>query len=441
MSLAHGSSIVRDGLVLCLDAANSKSIRKRTSNLLSWNSWTLGSGSVTGYTQNGSTAENQRILDTNPFGNSDVVWDTPSNDVESGGDGGWDGSIISNIDPTKTYRWSTWVRRKVIGNGSFYLGCYGYDSSNNNVGVLNRSNGSVNTNPYFVASGWWGTANTWYLVVGHVWPTGSGTGSSHVDSGIYNTAGTKVTSAGDFVWQSTNVKTTLRSYLYYSTDTSTNQQWYHPRLDICDGSEPTISELLNNIENTWYDLSGNGNHGTLTNGPTYNSINGGCIVFDGSDDYVSFKNPLNQSQLNQVWTIQGWINISSKPSQYFIAGLNSGVFIEYSQGNNSLLYLNSGTNDYYTYGGQFTNQGWVFCTFRFNNATGDRQIWRNTTNISTGGPNNTYTPSGQSSTFTLGANGSATISGKVSNLLFYNKYLIDSEIAQNFAAHRGRYGI
>ena len=192
---------------------------------------------------------------------------------------------------------------------------------------------------------------------------------------------------------------------------------------------------------TWYDLSGNGNHGTLINGPTYNSDNKGSIVFDGIDDYVSFTNPLNQSQLNQAWTIQGWINISSKPYQYFIAGLNSGIFIEYVQGNNSLLYLNSGTNDYYTYGGQFTNQGWVLCTFRFSNITGDRQIWRNTTNISTSGPNNTYTPSGQSSTFTLGTNSSATISGKVSNLLFYKKYLTDLEIAQNFAATRGRFGL
>ena len=30
----------------------------------------------------------------------------------------------------------------------------------------------------------------------------------------------------------------------------------------------------------WTDLSGNGNTGTLTNGPTYSSANGGSIVFD-----------------------------------------------------------------------------------------------------------------------------------------------------------------
>jgi hypothetical protein len=38
---------------------------------------------------------------------------------------------------------------------------------------------------------------------------------------------------------------------------------------------------------TWTDLSGNGNNGTLANGVGYNSGNGGALVFDGVDDYVS----------------------------------------------------------------------------------------------------------------------------------------------------------
>jgi hypothetical protein len=37
---------------------------------------------------------------------------------------------------------------------------------------------------------------------------------------------------------------------------------------------------------TWTDLSGLGNTGTLTNGPTYSSANGGSLVFDGVNDYV-----------------------------------------------------------------------------------------------------------------------------------------------------------
>ncbi len=38
--------------------------------------------------------------------------------------------------------------------------------------------------------------------------------------------------------------------------------------------------------NVWRDLSGNGNNGTLTNGPTFSSANGGSIVFDGIYDPV-----------------------------------------------------------------------------------------------------------------------------------------------------------
>lgn len=36
----------------------------------------------------------------------------------------------------------------------------------------------------------------------------------------------------------------------------------------------------------WNDLSGQGNTGTLTNGPTFSSSNGGSIVFDGVDDQI-----------------------------------------------------------------------------------------------------------------------------------------------------------
>lgn len=39
---------------------------------------------------------------------------------------------------------------------------------------------------------------------------------------------------------------------------------------------------------TIYDLSRNGNNGTLINGVSYNTSSGGALVFDGTDDYVQF---------------------------------------------------------------------------------------------------------------------------------------------------------
>ena len=41
----------------------------------------------------------------------------------------------------------------------------------------------------------------------------------------------------------------------------------------------------------WTDLSGNGNHGTLTNGPTYDNNNLGSFVFNGTDKYINGSLP------------------------------------------------------------------------------------------------------------------------------------------------------
>jgi hypothetical protein len=38
---------------------------------------------------------------------------------------------------------------------------------------------------------------------------------------------------------------------------------------------------------TWSDISRTGANGTLTNGPTFSSANGGSIAFDGTNDYVT----------------------------------------------------------------------------------------------------------------------------------------------------------
>ena len=42
---------------------------------------------------------------------------------------------------------------------------------------------------------------------------------------------------------------------------------------------------------TWTDLSGNNRNATLINGPQYSSVDGGKIVFDGTNDYAEFSNP------------------------------------------------------------------------------------------------------------------------------------------------------
>lgn len=217
-------------------------------NIITPENWITGSGSINEFNQNGSTVENERIVGEGPFG-STILWECRP-EAASGADGGWNTNLFP-IDPTFKYRFSVWAKRPVAGNGHLYLGTRGYDSSVTNIGVLNRSDGAVNTNPYFEVNSHWSAwsendINTWYLVVGHVWPVGSSTGTEDPDSGVYKTNGTKLTTSDkiDFVWQENNTQAVHRCYLYYSTDTSTRQQLVYPRVSKLSGSYPTINDLL-----------------------------------------------------------------------------------------------------------------------------------------------------------------------------------------------------
>jgi len=75
----------------------------------------------------------------------------------------------------------------------------------------------------------------------------------------------------------------------------------------------------------WNDISGNRNNGTLINGPTFNSGNGGSIVFDGSNDYTNFGNILNLGTNN--CTINVWLKINSSwasGTKYFVSKALAG---------------------------------------------------------------------------------------------------------------------
>jgi len=61
---------------------------------------------------------------------------------------------------------------------------------------------------------------------------------------------------------------------------------------------------------TWYDISGNANNVTLTNGPTYDSANNGSIVFDGGNDYADFFAP----SLGNTTTVEMWVKLGASYS-------------------------------------------------------------------------------------------------------------------------------
>ena len=65
----------------------------------------------------------------------------------------------------------------------------------------------------------------------------------------------------------------------------------------------------------WNDLSGQNNNGTLVNGPTFDSGNGGSIVFDGVDDRASISSNSNLNFLGTLpYSIEVWGNLEATGS-------------------------------------------------------------------------------------------------------------------------------
>lgn len=437
MGLSHSPRVVTDSLVLALDAANSFKSAKGFKNILNLSTWTLGTGGVTGFSVNGTVAENQRILDTGPFGVSTVVWDTPSNDVASDADGGWNTSNI-DIDPTKMYRFSVWMRRKIIGNGSYYLGCQGINAANTNEGVLNRSDNVVNTNPYFVATNWptaSAPVDAWILVVGHVWPAGSGTGAVHVDTGLYNTSGTKFSAIGDFVWQATNTKTVHRSYLYYSTDTTTRQQWYQPRIDLCDGTEPSVQDLISGVGSRWYNLVDQSNNCNIVNSANlYDSA--GYMLFDGVDDYIETAVTPNKEEGSIEMFF--YMNQLKDFNTLFDNSLSADDWEMWVYADGRLDFRTTAANtDIRTSVAGLVAQRWYHAAITWSGLSGKCYLNGNLAHSVAATPANRSTPS----TLNISGKNNTDIDGRIAAFKVYNKELSATEINQNFAALRGRFGI
>lgn len=425
------------GLAMYLDASYEDSLKGRTS-VINWETWVAGAvGNATNYSQNGDG--NSRIYDSNPWGNLDVVWDVSNGDAASDADGGWNGTSFS-VDRNKKYRFSVFVRRKVVGDGRFYMGLGGGGG-----GVVNRSNNVQNTNPYFTAPLWWGSANQWYLVTGHVWPSGSGTGSNDPESGAYSMDGTKLFNSGDFVWLPTTTSSYHRSYMYYSINPTTNQQFYQPRVDVVDGTEPTISELLNDAGNTWCDLSGNNNNARLINNVGYRTDNGGALKFDGVDDYVNIPTQPLTSVTPNNFTIAGFINPDNQASK-IITPQSNGIdqYIGYEPSTQNIHVAVAQQADINTRFFETPNNSvllnkWTHFAVSINDK--NIKIYINGNKVVE--KNETIDIAGWSSNWFIGQRGGNAYwyKGLLGSLSLFNRELTGDEVKANFDGQKARFGL
>ena len=195
---------------------------------------------------------------------------------------------------------------------------------------------------------------------------------------------------------------------------------------------------------TWSDLSYNGNNGTLTNGPTYSSSNGGTIVFDGTNDYVN--GPAISAQLTGDITVEGWIYITSGPSDWVrIIGTGANpsgnrTFGLWYDVNRRLLWQRYGTNNV---GVQPTNV-LSYNTWYYVAATtsgNSHSVYLNGTSIGSSTVAGPWTASNETITIGSAVGIHTYLTGNISIARIYNRGLSASEILQNFNAQKSRFGL
>jgi hypothetical protein len=199
---------------------------------------------------------------------------------------------------------------------------------------------------------------------------------------------------------------------------------------------------------TWRDLSGNNIIGTLTNGPTFNSANGGSIFTDGTDDWIS--TPYSGSAADS-YTFSAWFNNDNYSEVKYILGrgrdgAGSGWSLQLSITTGGIAQAavvptvpsvvglgTTGTitlalNTWYYITGVWIAGSSIQC---YVNGVLDGTVLTSGTSLRTS-TNGWWIGSISTSLFTSGYNAVAQV---------YNRALSASEILQNYNALKGRFNL
>jgi len=193
---------------------------------------------------------------------------------------------------------------------------------------------------------------------------------------------------------------------------------------------------------TWYDLTGNVNDGTLTNGPTFNNDRLGCIVFDGIDDYVNV--PYNASTISfptNNATICVWYKVST-------TGDGTGVLITQRSLNgpgfqiymiSTRLYADGGSTSGVSSNAVIPNGTIAFGSIVYDKSNSLLKLYVNgvfDNQVSyTGNIQDTYPIR-----LGNGAFGDGPYPGNIYSAYVYNRALTAAEVLQNYSDTKSRFG-
>ena len=180
------------------------------------------------------------------------------------------------------------------------------------------------------------------------------------------------------------------------------------------------------------DLAGS-NTGTLTNGVTYQSINGGVFDFDGTDDHIELNSALS---FTNAFTLCVWFIKNNDGEETFLGKPTSSEKLLFLSSNNIFFrMINGGTASNFDIGYTTALNGeWQFLTATRSSSGVVKASLNGNALISGATLTGTFSPS------TIGENINGQYwGGKLANNLIYNRELTQAEITQNYNAQKNRF--
>lgn len=194
----------------------------------------------------------------------------------------------------------------------------------------------------------------------------------------------------------------------------------------------------------WGDLSGNGNNGTLVNGPTFNTGSLGSIQFDGVNDYAELNSDII---LGESFTISILYKQTSTRSDWVRLFGHSNDTVDRYWGIWMPVYRNYLLWQSYKNGGSVTTPSFSFNINTFYKidltCIGSlKKIYINGSLFHSAYSGGVIDYTGNNSKISIGYAGFHTyFIGNIYSAQIYNRDLTPQEIEQNFKATRGRFGI
>lgn len=193
------------------------------------------------------------------------------------------------------------------------------------------------------------------------------------------------------------------------------------------------------------DLTNNAYHSNLLNGTSYSSSNGGSMVFDGSNDYLS--GPSISSSFTSNMTAEAWIKVNASSGDWVRivgSGGNSGnrTFGLWYGTDRRLLWQRYGASDPSIYPGTGTYTlpigTWQHVVATTSGSS--HVLYVNGSSIGTATAAGPWAASGEA--VTVGFAGFHTYTNSnIAIINLYNTALSAAEVAQNFNATRARFGV